>query len=293
MIARALPPPTKALLLAAGYVLLGLLSHQLALPPSFASALFAPAGVALAAVFLWGYALLPGVFLGALLLSLSSLPGGLLLGTGAALLSAVGVAAGQTLQCLLGCWLARRRRNPDALLQSERGTFRLLLIGGPLACLFGATLSSLALLLGGHLAGPQLPLTLLTDWVGGSLGVLLVTPLTLMLFARPRELWSGRLLTVGLPLLLSSTLIVLLFVRSSEEVLAEQRLQFHNQAKLMSTTLRFRLDLYSQALDVTEQLLLLGDAPSAANFSRLTRQLPRHAGAAVEPAGRPGRTREL
>ena len=50
--------------LAIVYFITGLLTLNLSLPPSGATPLWAPAGIALAAILIWGYRLLPGVFLG-------------------------------------------------------------------------------------------------------------------------------------------------------------------------------------------------------------------------------------
>src|SRR5512139_2459543 len=58
------------LLLVAAYVISGLLGLTLALPPGYASAIFPPAGIAVAAVLIGGRGVLPWVFLGSLLLNL-------------------------------------------------------------------------------------------------------------------------------------------------------------------------------------------------------------------------------
>ncbi len=49
-------------LLALAYLISGRLAMLLAIPPGFVSAIFPPVGVALAAVLIWGYPLLLGVF---------------------------------------------------------------------------------------------------------------------------------------------------------------------------------------------------------------------------------------
>jgi hypothetical protein len=76
------------------YLLAGRLALLLAIPPGFASAILPPVGIALAAVLIWGYPLLLGVFIGSTLLNLSI--GGPLSGLG--LLLASGITLGATLQ---------------------------------------------------------------------------------------------------------------------------------------------------------------------------------------------------
>src|SRR5919109_328542 len=53
------------------YVVSGRLGLLLAVPPGYATAIFPPAGIAVAAMFMAGAATLPGTFLGAFLLNIS------------------------------------------------------------------------------------------------------------------------------------------------------------------------------------------------------------------------------
>lgn len=62
-------PPTllqisRIFLLALAYLVAGRLALLLAIPPGFATAIFPPLGISLAAVLLWGNPLLLGVFIG-------------------------------------------------------------------------------------------------------------------------------------------------------------------------------------------------------------------------------------
>ncbi len=144
-----LPIAAKILLLALAYVVAGRLSLLLAIPPGFASAIFPPIGIALAAVLIWGYPLLLGVFLGSTLLNLSigysatgqlNLPG---------LWVALGIALGTSLQCFCATWLIRRWVHFPNPLIDEKSIFLLLLLGGPLTCLLSASVGASVLLMAG------------------------------------------------------------------------------------------------------------------------------------------------
>src|SRR6516162_11865919 len=52
------------------YVITGRLGLLLAVPPGYATAVFVPAGIAVGAVFMAGPSILPGIFIGSLLLNL-------------------------------------------------------------------------------------------------------------------------------------------------------------------------------------------------------------------------------
>ncbi|HYX85202.1 MAG TPA: MASE1 domain-containing protein, partial [Gaiellales bacterium] len=71
------------------------------LPGTNATAVWAPTGVSLAALFLFGLRLWPGVALGAFLANV---------GTDVPIASVVGITAGNTLEALAGTWMLRRAR---------------------------------------------------------------------------------------------------------------------------------------------------------------------------------------
>ena len=122
---------TRVLLLALAYVIAGRLALLLAIPPGFATAIFPPVGIALAAVLIWGYPLLLGVFIGSTVLNLSISVDGLAQLDPGHLWIACGIAFGTTLQCLTASWLIRRLLGFPNPLVDERSIFMLLLLGGP------------------------------------------------------------------------------------------------------------------------------------------------------------------
>lgn len=270
----AVPLPAKILLLALAYAGAGHLALMLAIPPGFASAIFPPVGIALAAVLIWGYPMLAGVFLGSTLLNLSigfisleqlSLKG---------LLIAMGIALGTSLQSLIGSWLIRQFVGFPSSLTDERSIFLLLFIGGPLACLISASGGAGVLYLSQVITAAQFPFSWWTWWVGDSIGVLIATPLMFILFAQPRALWRSRAGSVGLPLLISCSIMVLIFIRASEAEQHNLRLRFHEQTKMMTTTLKFRFELYGKAAQSIERLFSASDQVSREDFARFVANLP-------------------
>jgi PAS domain S-box-containing protein len=272
----AIPPSRtallgKILLLALAYVLAGRLALLLAIPPGFASAMFPPVGIALAAVLMWGYPLLLGVFIGSTLMNLSI--GGPLSGLGLAIASAI--ALGTTLQCLLACWLIRRWVGFPNPLTEERSIFLLLLIGGPLTCLLSASGGVASLYFSQLISAVQVPASWLTWWVGDSIGVLIATPLMFILFAQPRALWRSRLSNVGLPLLISCSIMVLIFVRASHNEEQQLRERFHQQSKLIATAVKNRFELYSRTVQSIERLFAASEQVNSQEFSAFVGNFPR------------------
>ena len=89
----------QMLLLAAVYFVAAKLSLVFAIPPGYATAVWPPSGIALAAMLLWGTRLWPGVWLGAALINFTI--------EGSPLL-AVLIATGNTLEAVVGAALIRR-----------------------------------------------------------------------------------------------------------------------------------------------------------------------------------------
>lgn len=257
----------KVLLLALAYWLTGHVALLLAIPPGFVSAVFPPVGVALAAVLIWGYPLLLGVFLGSTLLNLSIAVSSLEQMNGQHLLVATGVAFGTTLQCWCASWLIRRFVGFPNPLTEDRSIFLLLLLGGPLSCVLSATVGVSVLFNQQILTSDQVLFSWWNWWVGDSIGVLLATPLMLVLFAKPREHWRSRISTVGLPLVFSCTLIVVLFFYTSANELDRQKQRFHEQAKLIVQSIKSRIALHNSLVVPMERLFSASDDVTRNDFA--------------------------
>jgi integral membrane sensor domain MASE1 len=154
---------------------LGLLRHLVVEGVVF-SPIWPPTGVAVAALLIFGLRVWPGIALGALLviLSLNSLQP-----------SAIGIAAGNTAAPVCAYLLLRRvgfHMNLDRL----RDGLALVFLGALASMLISATVDVGLLVLTGDLAANGYWPVWLGWWVGDAMGVLLVTPLLLLLHAAGR-----------------------------------------------------------------------------------------------------------
>lgn len=155
--------------LAAVYAITALLGLLLDPVGGFATLVWAPTGIALAAVLLLGYHLWPGVFLGALVANVL---------TGAPPLAAAAIAAGNTLEAVFGVWGLRRIRNFQPSLERLRDVLAFMCIA-VLAPIVSATIGVTSLGLAGTIASTQLAGAWRAWWVGDFIGALLVAPLVI------------------------------------------------------------------------------------------------------------------
>ncbi len=138
--AAAASPLARAAVLALGYFLLALAAQLLSSASQVAMALWPAAGLALAALAVWGWRYWPGLWLGAFATTLlhGAAQGGAALTLTAVLLAAL-IATGIALQAVLGALLVRRFLHMAEPLARERDALAFLLLGGPLACLVSAS----------------------------------------------------------------------------------------------------------------------------------------------------------
>jgi PAS domain S-box-containing protein len=224
----------KIFLLALAYVVSGRLALLLAIPPGFVTAIFPPLGISLAALLLWGNRMSVGVFLGSVALNTNiALNGGASLSM-ATLMVASEIALGSCLAAGLGAYLIRRYIGFPNDLTRGKDILIFFLVGGPLSACVSASVGVFTLFGNSLLPASGLIYSWLTWWTGDAIGVLIATPFMLIVFGKPRQLWSSRLSGVGVPLLISCALIVIVFFTTSNS--EQQKIQriFQNNAQSLT-----------------------------------------------------------
>lgn len=170
---------TKLLLLNLGLMLAnflaGLLGLQMAAPPGYATVIWPPSGLAVAAVIFFGAGLLPGVFIASLLINLYI--GGT---TPTALAVALVIAFGSTLQAYAALLLLRRYFGREINLPSWPSLAGAMAIAAPGTCVIAATVGTGALFGFGFVSASDVPQNWLTWWIGDTIGVMVFLPLALL-----------------------------------------------------------------------------------------------------------------
>lgn len=223
------------------YIITGKLGLMLAVPPGYASAIFPPAGIAIAVTYLLGKRIIPAIFAGSLILNLwvdySTHHHFSQLGLVVALL----IAAASSLQARLGgAWLRRNIAFPTTL-DAPADVVRFL-VSAPLLCLVSASVSVTGLFALGLVDQHGVLASWVSWWVGDFLGLIVMLPLTLVMLGQPRALWKKRLQTVAVPMLVLFALLVAAFVTASKWERKESLTEFDSLASQLSEQLRVRLE---------------------------------------------------
>jgi integral membrane sensor domain MASE1 len=255
-----------ALVLAAAYGVVGKLSLLLAIPPGYSTAIWPPAGIALAGVLVYGTRMWPGSWLGSFVVNGWTTFDA---ANGAAILTSVviptTIGVGAALQALVGAFLVRRGVGFPTALDHGRAILIFLLLGGPVSCLVSASVGVTTLIVSGQILWATFPLQWGTWWVGDTLGILIVTPLVLSWLAEPQPIWRRRRLSVALPLAGALVLAVGVFAYTSAQERERLRLLFDRQATTLAHILQHSLDNYLDVLFAVESYYL-----SAGGLSRHT-----------------------
>ncbi|MEQ1739611.1 MAG: ATP-binding protein [Methyloglobulus sp.] len=238
------------------YFVFGLLGLLFRIPPDPIGFLMPSAGLALAATLLLGNWILPGVAIGGFCVSAWAFdfnPGFVSVYAASAI--------GSTLSALIGAGLIRKIIGFPNPLVKGKNIILFMFLGGPLSCLMSATIGITPL----YALGVTTTLTSIASgwlswWVGGILGVLIFTPLILILFAEPQPIWHRRRATVGLPIVLTFALVVVLFFYLDRIGRQQYTEQLKEQAITLSRALKNRISLDLSALYGLKSFLLSSTA---------------------------------
>jgi PAS domain S-box-containing protein len=244
----------RIFLLALAYFAFAQLAILLALAPGMATSIFPSVGIAIAAALLWGYPMLAGAFLGSLLFKLVQPDWPDRLNWSDKVLFSLLMASITAFTVAFALAMVRRFASFHSALTFERSILWLFVLAGPVACLFSSGLSTLVLQHYGIVMPETAGTNWFTWWVGDMIGVMIAIPLVFMLYAKPRPLWRGRWLTVGLPLLVCTALVVALFVLARFQHSQNLQQKFFDQAEQISATFQFRVSKVLQQMQMLERM---------------------------------------
>jgi signal transduction histidine kinase len=213
----ARPLPRLALGTLPGIVLLamvyfgtGRLGLMMDAVQGFASSVWPPTGISLAALSVFGCRLWPGVALGAFFVNHSA---------GAPWPAAAGMALGNTLEALVGAFLLRRFAGGRAFYATVHGVLAFVFLVAALSTALSASIGVLCGWAGGVIPRPDLVRAWRTWWIGDAMGALVLAPPLYLAFERPDAPLTRRRL-IEAALLLSALVSLSLSIYGAPQGLA-------------------------------------------------------------------------
>ena len=188
-------------MVAAVYFAAAKLSLLLAIPPGYATAVWPPSGIAVAALLLIGNRVWPGVWIGAALVNFA---------VDAGTFPAALIACGNSLEALVGAMLIRRQIGVFHEFDSGEDVIKFVAVAA-MSAMVAATIGVGAVALHDPVPASVLAQNGWTWWEGDTVGIILVTPLILSLSVLEPAIWSRRKIiegaAFGLALLVAARLI--------------------------------------------------------------------------------------
>ena len=156
------------LAVAVAYVLCARLGFRLAFVAEQVTTVWAPTGIALAALLLWGRALWPAIWVGAFLVNM---------GTDAPWWAAASIATGNTLEALVATWVLRRLPAFDPSLSRVPDAVAFIVVAAVMSTAISATIGVTTLCRSPAFnPGFVSPVCGSDWWLGDALGALVVAP---------------------------------------------------------------------------------------------------------------------
>ncbi|HEY2351468.1 MAG TPA: MASE1 domain-containing protein [Candidatus Acidoferrum sp.] len=167
--------------LAGVYFVAGKLGLQLASIHASATAVWPCTGIALATFLILGYRAWPAIFTGAFLVNIT---------TAGSLATSIGIATGNTLEGVVGCYLISRFAGGRHVFERAQDIFKFGLLAAMVSTTVSATIGVSTLVLGGIAELTKYGSIWCTWWLGDAVGAIVVTPVLLLWHENPRVNWT-------------------------------------------------------------------------------------------------------
>ena len=166
---------------AIAYVVAAQVGFRFAIVAEQVTTVWAPTGIGMAALLLWGPSLWPAIWIGAFVANA---------GTDAPLWTAGAVATGNTLEAVVAAWALRRGGHFNPRLQRVRDVLAFIVIGALASTAVSATIGVTALSLSGAQPWDRFDELWRDWWIGDAVGALVVAPV--LLTVRRERPWTRR-----------------------------------------------------------------------------------------------------
>jgi integral membrane sensor domain MASE1 len=184
--------------LAIFYFIAGKLGLHFATLHPNATDIWAPTGISLAGVLVFGPWVWPGIFVGAFLANLT---------TAGSLATSIGIATGNTLEALVGAYLVNRFAGGTNSFHRTQNVFKFFFLAAILSTTISATIGVTSLCLGGYARWSNYHWIWLTWWFGDACGDMIVAPFLILWCTNPTPHWSRAKATEAVLLFISLTVM--------------------------------------------------------------------------------------
>jgi signal transduction histidine kinase/ActR/RegA family two-component response regulator len=257
-----------------GYYIFGKFGLSLAIPPGFASSIWPAAGFAFAtAMLLHQRSIILGVAIGTFILNLEVASQGFSSLSWNQVTVPFFIALGAIIQLRALLYGYNKLIQNKVLPDQTRDILFLALVVAPISCIFGASFGTGALLVNQIIPAEATFFTWFTWWTGNTIGVLLFTPLLLVLFNRSNQFNAHRKLQITGPVLIVFSLILLLFFNSIKSHEEDIYREAQDTTERFFVAIEKEFELALSMLTAFEGLYVSSTDVTAAEFARFSERI--------------------
>lgn len=235
---------------ALAYYIAGLVGLELAIPPGFASAVWPASGVALALMIMFpSIWVIVGTFVASFLLNIKLISGEWVSFDVSISVIPLCIASGAALQLWVGYWLYNRVIDKKITVDVGDTIIRFSLLVVPFSSLISASVGTLTLLRFEVIQQEEYLFSWMTWWLGDSIGILLFTPMLVVMFDDNSQFQFSRKLQIVVPSVLIFSCTCLLFFWSTESRHDNIAREFEDKANGYTQKIKERLKLSKSKLE--------------------------------------------
>jgi len=264
-------------LVALAYFSAGVFGALLALEPSNSSPVWPASGVALVVMLVYGWRILPGLFIGIVAaqvyISFDSLSLSLLHQT---FEITIVKAVASCLQAVVGASLIQRFVERDIRLLTFKKIIGFFFYGGLLSSCIAPSICITFFYLLDIITAQDYLFAWLTWWVGDVIGVIIFAPILLTLIGTPHTIWSSRRLTVAAPLLCLLLLVIFIFYLTQQQENKRIRLLFEHRVERVQHILEEEFLMHQFVAESIKALFDASEQVTPAEFTILTQASLKH-----------------
>ncbi len=217
--------------------------------PSQAILIWPAVGIGIVTALVWGYRVLPALYLSQLALSLVLYNHDISnYDFKVFAIDNVFVLIG-LIRCYLGAYLIKSIIGYPNSLISNRAIFYLFALIGPSITLITSVLNSSVKFIFGFLETSSLTSNFIDWWFGDLLGFIIFAPLTMVLISQPKSIWRPRLYTLALPVIITFTLILFISNKTQENDYTRIAEEFKIKNELIVTKINQKINWVSDFID--------------------------------------------
>jgi diguanylate cyclase (GGDEF)-like protein len=191
------------------YFFAGKLGLSLAFVNPSATAVWPPAGIALAAFLILGDYVWPAILLGAFLVNFT---------TSGSALPSLGIAMGNTIEGLVGAYLVNRYAHGSRAFARAQDVLKFTILAGLFGTVISATIGVTSLVWGGLAPQSDILAVWLTWLLGDATGILIVAPLLILWAGGSKLAWTPARVAEAV-FMLSSSVLVALVIFSNQSLI--------------------------------------------------------------------------